>query len=276
MCDSSRETEKYVNCTEATLPSYQRNSKSISLQLYIQGKILSLLIILCSQSLRSISSPPLLFHSQIEGWWTYEVCYGKQVTQFHQEGDQKTALFVLGKKTKHTRQKQLEQEKKEAEEAEEAERLGIPDDVPPGAKEYYIEDYEEGTKCDLSGEPRSVELHFYCSLSNRVGVITSIKEPRSCHYVVTVETSMLCSHPHYMKTEEKALPIVCVEGDQELLQQLRESVAADATELAPDDGTREDSVGGIKEDEGEEGGAERVVVIEASDPSEDDEFSSTL
>jgi len=186
---------------------------------------------------------------------------------------------VLGKKTKHTRQKQLEQEKKEAEEAEEAERLGIPDDVPPGAKEYYIEDYEEGTKCDLSGEPRSVELHFYCSLSNRVGVITSIKEPRSCHYVVTVETSMLCSHPHYMKTEEKALPIVCVEGDQELLQQLRETAAAEATtERAPDDETREDSVGGeVKEDlEGEEGGAETVVVIEASDLSEDDEFSSTL
>lgn len=165
------------------------------------------------------------------------------MSQFHQEGDQKTAVFVLGKRSKLARQQQLDQEKKEAEAEAEAERQGIPDDVALGSKEHYVEYYDDGTKCDLSGDARSVELQFACSPSNRVGVITSIKEPRSCHYVVTVETSMLCSHPHYMKTEAKALPIVCVEGDQELLQQLRAASSSTTTTTG--------------EEEGREGGKER-------------------
>jgi hypothetical protein len=33
---------------------------------------------------------------QLEGWWTYEFCYGKLVQQFHQEGETRVALFTLG------------------------------------------------------------------------------------------------------------------------------------------------------------------------------------
>lgn len=34
---------------------------------------------------------------QLEGWWTYEFCYTMAVSQYHQEGDQRVASFILGR-----------------------------------------------------------------------------------------------------------------------------------------------------------------------------------
>jgi protein OS-9 len=31
-----------------------------------------------------------------EDWWTYELCFGKSVRQFHKEGDRVVSEYVLG------------------------------------------------------------------------------------------------------------------------------------------------------------------------------------
>jgi hypothetical protein len=40
--------------------------------------------------------------------------------------------------------------------------------------EYYAEIYDEGTICDLTGEPRQTTIHFYCASQQDTTVLTSV------------------------------------------------------------------------------------------------------
>jgi len=122
-----------------------------------------------------------------EGWWTYEFCHGKHVRQFHQEQDGSIpAQFLLGQD------------------------VGMTSGIP--GSDYYSEEYEAGSVCDLTGKARTCEIKFYCAQNSDVSVFTSIKEPSSCNYEIRIDTPLLCKHPKYKsKLETETERILCFE-----------------------------------------------------------------
>jgi hypothetical protein len=49
-----------------------------------------------TKSFGALTLSALPFQLQMEGWWTYELCYQKQLRQFHAEGKNIVAEFSLG------------------------------------------------------------------------------------------------------------------------------------------------------------------------------------
>lgn len=142
---------------------------------------------------------------RIEDWWTYEVCYRKQVKQYHSEGKKMSQQHSLG----------------EYEPGEEDEGGGINKvhidtssvSLPGGGGEqrYVSQHYTNGDICELTGDRRSSEVRFTCDPGSSTGdtVITSITEPHSCHYVITVATYRLCKHPEFMQHPAPVVAVKC-------------------------------------------------------------------
>lgn len=61
---------------------------------------------------------------------------------------------------------------------------------------YYKVIMEDGTVCDLTGQPRKSSILYVCQPLGR-GEIYQFKEVSSCEYEVMVLTSTLCNHPDY-------------------------------------------------------------------------------
>ncbi|XP_055945301.1 protein OS-9-like isoform X2 [Argiope bruennichi] len=127
-------------------------------------------------------------------WWTYEFCFGHYIKQFHIEDGQIIGqVITLGlydsdydwsndtdeDKFKHVKQR------------------------------YHSQYYVNGTKCDLTGHPRSAEVRLYCE-EDAGDYIYRVDEPGTCNYVITVHTSRLCSHPQLKPLPaKKAYSIPC-------------------------------------------------------------------
>jgi protein OS-9 len=129
----------------------------------------------------------------VEGWWTYEVCYKKAARQFHKEGAAAVDQYALGNFT--------------AGGADPNEVLVDASEVG-GAVKYVRQLYSGGEKCSLTGEERSVEVRYACAAAGQTR-ITSLREPRSCAYVLTVATPRLCKHPAFQSEPPVVVAIGC-------------------------------------------------------------------
>lgn len=76
-----------------------------------------------------------------------------------------------------------------------------------GALRYVAHRYSGGEVCELTGSPRSAEVRFTCGGQDTL--LTSVKEPASCSYVVTVTTPRLCKHPGFQQQPVPAALIQC-------------------------------------------------------------------
>ena len=117
----------------------------------------------------------------ISGWWSYRYCYNDEVRQFHQlppgrgtpvfppTEDPRVEGFTLGKH----KEGELETPQKEASSALEigtssadttlkASALG--ELVQRGDSRYLVQRLEGGTKCDLTGKERRIEIQVSYSL----------------------------------------------------------------------------------------------------------------
>ncbi|CAJ0642445.1 8017_t:CDS:2 [Entrophospora sp. SA101] len=127
--------------------------------------------------------------SYINGWWTYEYCHMRHVKQFHQIiqagsliEDTSSESYFLGK------------------------TLGTDLEVG-GGKKFLVQRWSDGTTCDLTGNPRRVEIQFHCNPQNYISVVT---EMYTCNYLVVIHTSYLCAHPAFHDTSfSKIYPIEC-------------------------------------------------------------------
>ena len=54
--------------------------------------------------------------------------------------------------------------------------------------------YEDGTPCDLTGRPRSVEVRYICDPETRLA-LEDLTESATCVYQVVVHTHLLCIDP---------------------------------------------------------------------------------
>ncbi|XP_029824693.4 protein OS-9, partial [Ixodes scapularis] len=127
--------------------------------------------------LEPLRSLPCL--TKTKNWWTYELCYGKSIKQFHLENGVPDAVIYLG----------LYESDFDWNDETNLEQLN-----KTGQQKYHSQKYTRGTVCDITGAPRKVEVRYYCD-EDSTDYIFSVEEPETCSYVFTVHTSRVCSFP---------------------------------------------------------------------------------
>lgn len=133
-----------------------------------------------------------------EGWWEFEFCYKKHVRQYHVENREYVAEFSLGK---------FEPSSLSTE--EDAVVVTTPDDDEPRVE---IE-YKGGTECDTTtNAKRSTTVRLLCG---EKPMFSSVVEDRTCHYVFTVHTPVLCRHPAFAAFyNPSSRPVQCEEVEE--------------------------------------------------------------
>lgn len=115
------------------------------------------------------------------GWWKYEFCYGKSVEQYHIEKDGSRTSINLGYfiKSKHLEWLANHAHKRPK---------------PLSQRTQLSHLYSGGTICDKTGKPRQTEVKLKCleNTPNLNAVSLYLLEPRSCEYVLGVESPLIC------------------------------------------------------------------------------------
>ncbi|KAJ5971156.1 uncharacterized protein N7479_001074 [Penicillium vulpinum] len=126
------------------------------------------------------------------GWWSYSFCYQKQIKQFHAlpagRGvpnyppieDTTTHSFVLGRFIGD-----------KAGEEKQSSRTDVAELHTKGGSRYLVQHLRGGTKCDLTGRERKVEVQFHCHPQS-TDHIGWIKELTTCSYLMVIYTPRLC------------------------------------------------------------------------------------
>ncbi|CAI2190479.1 3350_t:CDS:2, partial [Funneliformis geosporum] len=154
-----------------------------------------------------------LYYNQ--GWWTYEYCHLSHVKQFHQIvrpnmkpiEDRSVASYFLGRYD--PRHATLPPSHKDKEGSKNSQQQLGTDLQAGGGKKYLVQRWSDGTKCDLTGKPRKVEIQFHCNPQSKDG-ISVVTEMSTCHYLVVIHTPRLCNDPAFLsKTLNKVNQIDC-------------------------------------------------------------------
>lgn len=151
-----------------------------------------------------------------ELYWTYELCHGKSLRQYHQEitkhQNKITQQFYLGRMEKDDLDKH-EQEYL-AEEAEYTGKvLSRPTMLIEGVPKPYITiNMTDGTVCDLTKKKRSTTLVYACG-DGLKPELYSIKETSTCEYEAIILTPHLCKHKDFMQESSQEKEISCFSLD---------------------------------------------------------------
>lgn len=144
---------------------------------------------------------------RIEAYWSYEICHGHHVRQYHEEREGKAIKFqeyLLGRWTD-------EKSEKVQKDWQESRKAGIKykttkiDNIP---YPYFEMEYLDGTLCDIINAPRTTMLRYVCYPHGK-NEIYSFKETSSCNYEAIILTSALCSNPAFHPEESKEISIEC-------------------------------------------------------------------
>jgi len=147
-------------------------------------------------------------------YWSYEVCHGEAIRQFHVEsGRQKRSEpgYKLGVITPEKLQ-ELEAQALQAEEQPLGSTRVEGDDLP-----YVSVLYEGGDICQLTNQPRWARVLYVCR-SDMHGDVYSVKETSSCVYEIVAFNRDLCKHPVFWKRNPPKNKVHCMleESDGEL------------------------------------------------------------
>ncbi|KAL8611145.1 hypothetical protein ACOMHN_064435 [Nucella lapillus] len=165
-----------------------------------------------------------LFHQtscsyRLESYWTYELCHGKHLRQYHEVKDQgpksKLQEYFLGFGHSNT------------ETPGSKTSSGDTAEVTPAVKEspskdknikhrrvdgvdlpYYEVVMRDGTPCDLTQQLRMTRVLYVCQPDGH-GEVYELKETSTCEYEVMVLTSVLCSHPLFRPKNPPVNKISC-------------------------------------------------------------------
>ncbi|XP_026732359.1 endoplasmic reticulum lectin 1 isoform X1 [Trichoplusia ni] len=183
---------------ECHIPELQaKESKSI--EDYDGPSPLSLLKPLFSQKICSY---------RLESYWSYEVCHGRYIRQYHEEREGKqlrTQEYYLGhwNTEKHAK---LEEQVKAAQESKDPYRTTKVDGVKLPAVEMIL---DEGTLCDLSGKSRLTKVLYVC-YSHGKHEVYSFKETSTCEYEIIILSPLLCEHPQFKPKDVSENIIDCL------------------------------------------------------------------
>lgn len=149
---------------------------------------------------------------RIESYWTYEVCHGNYIKQYHEEREGKTSKlqeYILGRwdklKTEKLRERLADAEKRnEKLKYKKIDGLSLP----------YVElELTDGTVCELNNnEPRRIKVLYVCYAQGKNDVY-SLNEVSSCQYEMIILTPILCAHPDFKPQEVAENKIRCFRKD---------------------------------------------------------------
>jgi protein OS-9 len=142
---------------------------------------------------------------KIDGWWTYEVCFGKAVRQYHvpvsTDANKKPSIeqvYFMGKGPEHALHKGANGV------------LTLGESSLHGV--YASTTYPNGTVCDKNGQQRTTEIRLLCreNEEDAVGII-DLSEPSTCTYLVWVRSELACKVPLLRKEAVAEQAIRCYE-----------------------------------------------------------------
>lgn len=118
------------------------------------------------------------------GWWSYEVCYKKEVRQYHEEQDgSRSSDWSMG--------------------------VFVPQEQAADAPDMgsdVVQYFAGGQYCDENGEQRNSRVTYTCCKSKPAEIsIGTIVEPTLCSYVINVCVPELCAKSEDAKVLESAL-----------------------------------------------------------------------
>ncbi|XP_071745467.1 endoplasmic reticulum lectin 1 [Lepeophtheirus salmonis] len=122
------------------------------------------------------------------GWWRYEFCYGKSVTQYHEEKGGARVEIILGHfdNDKHLNWITTHPGKKPR-------KVG---------RKFVSHFYTDGDFCEDSGTKRHVEVKLKCKKTGSSSSVTIyLLEPATCEYVLGVESPLVCDLLHLADDE---------------------------------------------------------------------------
>ncbi|KAL1491163.1 hypothetical protein ABEB36_011803 [Hypothenemus hampei] len=148
---------------------------------------------------------------RLESYWTYDVCHGKYIRQYHEEREGKKVKlqeYILGKWDEKHLERLMEKF--------DADRIDLKDDFVPETKKidninlpYFEIQMGNGTACDLNyNKPRTTKVIYVCYIHGKHEVYL-LKETSTCSYEIIILTPLLCAHPKYKPKDSGALTISC-------------------------------------------------------------------
>lgn len=146
----------------------------------------------------------------ISGWWSYSFCYNKQIKQFHAlpsgsgiptyppMEDPTTHSFVLGRFPRDD-EEEIDHDKKTTTDLAELQTKG--------GTRYLVQRLAGGTRCDLTGRERKVEVQFHChpQSTDRIGWI---KELTTCSYLMVIYTPRLCNDVAFLPPQQEEVHVI--------------------------------------------------------------------
>lgn len=144
---------------------------------------------------------------RIESYWTYEVCHGRFIKQFHEEREGKLIKsqdYILGKWNQTLTDKLLDEYQNIEKEHEKVQYIKVEGVKLPTLSVTMV----DGTLCDLNGVPRTTRVMYVCDATGK-NEIYSLKETMTCNYEIIILTPLLCAHPLYKPETQTENPINC-------------------------------------------------------------------
>jgi protein OS-9 len=144
------------------------------------------------------------------GWWSYSFCYRNQIKQFHARPvgggvpsyppveDPATHSFVLGRFQEGTSKDGKGDEKQKQKETTQTDVAEL---RTKGGSRYLVQHLRGGTKCDLTGRDRKVEVQFHCHPQS-TDQIGWIKELTTCSYLMVIYTPRLCGDVAFLPPQQ--------------------------------------------------------------------------
>ncbi|XP_038214508.1 endoplasmic reticulum lectin 1 isoform X2 [Zerene cesonia] len=145
---------------------------------------------------------------RLESYWSYEVCHGRHVRQYHEDREGKEAKtheYYLGRWSEEEHLKLGEEIK-----AAQAAREKLKTTKVEGTTLPYVEMVmSDGTICDLSGQPRKTRILYVCYTHGK-HEIYSMKETTTCEYEIIILSGLLCDHPQFKSKDVSENEINCL------------------------------------------------------------------
>ncbi|XP_069464330.1 endoplasmic reticulum lectin 1 [Ambystoma mexicanum] len=151
---------------------------------------------------------------RIESYWTYELCHGKHIRQYHEEKETGQKLniqeYFLGnmiKKSSFADGTDAKQEitEKKTERIKQIPSKNIEGQMTP----YFPLEMGNGTPCSLKqNQPRLTVVMYICHPEAKHEIL-SVAEVTTCEYEVVILTPFLCSHPKYRFRSSPVNDIFC-------------------------------------------------------------------
>ncbi|XP_011268782.1 endoplasmic reticulum lectin 1 isoform X1 [Camponotus floridanus] len=147
---------------------------------------------------------------RLESYWTYELCHGRYVRQYHEDREGKKIKmqeYYLGTLDKAQKLKLLAYYNEQANDPNR--KLNIPTKKIDGINMPYLEiEMIDGTMCDLNNKPRIIRVLYVCYKHGKHDVY-SLKETMTCEYEAIVLSPVLCNHPDYKPPDTGENEITC-------------------------------------------------------------------